>query len=154
MSVKSVCRTNVVTISPKASVLMAAQVMKQEHMGSLVVAEATNGARKPLGILTDRDIVRLIVANEADARSLQVEDVMTRDVQCLQEDEGIYKAMKKMRQLGLRRMPVVRKDGSLLGIVSLDDFMELLADELNQISGVSATQRKKEEGRTIWAELD
>lgn len=149
MSIRNVYRKEVATISPKASVLAAAQLMKQSHLGSLIVVEQVDGVGRPVGILTDRDIVRLVVANQGNAAEMQVEDVMTRDVKSIREDEDEAEAMKKMRLLGVRRMPVVGRDGGLLGMVSLDDFLGLIAAEMGELARVSARQRKEEERRTL-----
>lgn len=149
MSIRNIYKREVATISPKASVLAAAQLMKQSHLGSLVVVEQVDGVGKPVGILTDRDIVRLVVANQGNAAEIQVENVMTSEIKTVRDDEDEQEAMKRMRLLGVRRMPVVGRDGGLLGIVSLDDFLNLLASEIGELARVGARQKTEEERRTL-----
>lgn len=151
MSLRDFSKKNVVTIGPKVSVLEAAKLMKREQMGCLVVVQGLNGTKRPVGILTDRDIVRLIAANDVDPEAVNVEDIMSPDLKYLKEDTDLHEAIRKMREAGVRRMPVLGKDGALVGIISFDDFFELLAKEMSALAQVSGEQRKKEAKKALIA---
>jgi CBS domain-containing protein len=83
-------------------------------------------------VLTDRDIVRSVVAREADSRALRVDDVMTRDPLIAQLADDLLDARRRMRRLGVRRVPVVGDSGELLGVLSLDDILDGLAEQPEQ----------------------
>lgn len=147
MALVEICNRNVVTIEPDDTLLEAAQIMKKENVGSLVVKETVSS--KPMGLITDRDIVSTAVANEIDARQLLVKDVMTRSVVVAKSTDGVYETLKLMRQEGIRRIPVVQPNGKLCGIVSFDDLLDLLSAELRIMAEVAKNQssRPKTTGR-------
>jgi CBS domain-containing protein len=111
--------------------------MRDKHIGYLVVTEFDIGAQRerPVGVLTDRDIVVAVVARETDPRSLRVEDVMTRNPVLIAEDATVGKALHEMRRIGVRRVPVVDDRGYLAGVLSLDDIIEDLASGLGDVAG-------------------
>lgn len=107
----------------------AAELMRQLHVGSVVVVD--EGGR-PLGMLTDRDIVLRVVAEHRDPAATPVASVMSSEVACVQIDDLIDEAAFKMRQKGVRRLPIVDAVGKVCGIVALDDLLVLLSAELEQ----------------------
>src|SRR5690348_1322553 len=108
MNVGSICKRRVVTVSPRAGLSEAARLMREEHVGYLVVIEdEPRSSRAPLGVLTDRDIVVSVVAREADPRALIVSDVMTARPVSVDEADAIDTALKTMLRIGVRRLPVV-----------------------------------------------
>jgi CBS domain-containing protein len=104
--------------------------MRKYHVGDVVVVEEKNKERFPVGILTDRDIVVLLVARDVDLDSVKVEDVMSFELVSAREEDDVMNTIKQMSSLGVRRMPVVNNRGGLEGILAVDDLIELLSEQL------------------------
>ncbi len=122
----------------------AALLMRNHHVGDLVVVEQPNGERVPVGIITDRDIVVSVIALGLDPASLLVGDIMVEELMTATEDEDVYETIERMRFKGIRRVPVVNSLGGLTGIVSIDDLVEFLAEEMGELSRISARQLANE----------
>jgi len=144
MSVGQICNREVVFVSKEITVVEAARLMREHHVGALVVTEQREGAPHPVSILTDRDIVVEIVAENLNIENLLVEDVMSLDLLTIREDEGISEALKLMKGKGVRRIPVVNSDGDLVGIFTVDDMLELLAEELSDIDQLLGREQERE----------
>lgn len=146
MDVDSVCQRNVATISRFDDLTRAAGVMRERHVGYLVVVESSIAAEgpRPVGVLTDRDIVIAVVAREADPRALRVDDVMTREPVVALDTEAVGKALEAMRRIGVRRLPVVDGLGRLTGVLSLDDIIDALAGDLVNIAGSIRNEQRIE----------
>jgi CBS domain-containing protein len=137
MNVGQICQRNVVTIRPFDELLAAAQLMREKHIGYLVVVEPAleDGTFKPVGVITDRDLVVGVLARGADPRLLSVGDLMTREPVVAQEDWSIAEALQEMRRIGVRRLPIVGMHEQLIGVLSLDDVLDTLASELQSVAG-------------------
>lgn len=122
----------------------AARLMRQNHVGSLVVVDETAGKPIVVGMLTDRDIVTSVLASDLDCSTLTVEDVMSTDVVTVREDDSLIDVMQIMRRKGVRRVPVVGAEGELLGLVTLDDLLEILAQELGLLVSAIETEAQRE----------
>jgi len=122
----------------------AAQLMRENHVGCLVVVDEIGGKRVVVGMLTDRDIVTAVVAADLAPSALRVEDVMTTDLVTTREDDSLIDLMRIMRRKGVRRMPVVGQQDELLGIVTLDDVLAILAEELNLLVAAIDSEGKRE----------
>jgi len=134
-----------VIVAPRGTaVLDAAKLMRQYHVGDIVITSETNGRRRPIGIVTDRDIVLEVLAQGIDAAKLSVDDIMTRDLITVRESEGVFQTIQLMRAKGARRAPVVNEEGVLIGIVSADDFIDLLAEELSELAKLISREQKRE----------
>ena len=133
MRVGEVCTRPVVSCEVSTSAVDAAQKMRAAHIGNLVVVEDREGAGA-IGVLTDRDIVIQVVAKEVDPKALRVGDIMSRDVYTVEEDEPARETIERMRARGVRRLPVVNKAGTLVGIIALDDLLRTLAEDLAAMS--------------------
>ena len=120
----------VVVASRETSVLDAAKLMRQHHVGDVVITDQIGGRSVPVGIVTDRDLVLEVLAQEVDAAKLSMGDIITGDLTTVKDYEGVFQTIQVMRAKGARRIPVVDNEGALVGIVSVDDFVELLAEEL------------------------
>jgi len=144
MPVGELCIRQVVVTPRKTSVLEAAKLMRQYHVGDIVVTDEIAGRRAPVGIVTDRDIVLEVLAQELDATSLSAGDIMSSDLITVRENEGVFQTIQLMRAKGARRAPVVNSEGALVGIVSVDDLVELLAEELSQLAKLIAREQKLE----------
>ena len=132
MNAGEVCKQNVVTIREFDQLSAAAKLMREHHVGYLIVVEPTpvDVRVKPIGVLTDRDIVVGVLARDADIRTLRVGDVMTRQPGVVDEEKSMAFALREMRRIGVRRLPVVGSAGYLVGVLSLDDVIDVLAKEL------------------------
>lgn len=130
MSVGRICIREVDTIEPTESVLVAAERMHQRAVGTLVVVDSEAAI---VGIVTDRDLVERVLAKALDAGTTTVDDVMTRRPHTIAEDAPIESALAAMRDGRFRRMPVVDDDERLVGLVSLDDVVALLAEEAEMV---------------------
>jgi signal-transduction protein with cAMP-binding, CBS, and nucleotidyltransferase domain len=133
MSVGRICSRCTHLAGPEESVLVAADRMKDENVGTLLVVDAD---RRPVGILTDRDLAVRVVAPGLDARATTVGQVMTAHPRWVGEETPIEDAVAAMRGLAVRRMPVVDGDGRLAGIVSVDDVLELVTEELGNLGRI------------------
>ncbi len=122
----------------------AALLMRKHHVGDVVVVEVAGGLRVPVGIITDRDIVVSVIALGLDAGSLLVSDIMSDELMTAHQDDDVNETIDRMRDRGIRRMPVVNGDGALSGIVSVDDVLEFLAEEMGGLSRISAHQQSHE----------
>ena len=120
--------------------------MREHHVGYVVVIEPdfAGSTVRPIGVLTDRDIVVGIVARERDPRSLVVGDVMTENPVVVGQFDSIATAVQEMRRIGVRRMPVVGSVGELIGVLSLDDVLDALAGQLQNLAGAVRKEQRFE----------
>jgi predicted transcriptional regulator len=144
MAVGEICNREVVIVEKALSVVDAAQLMRAHHVGDLVVVEARDGRKHPVGIVTDRDIVLEVVAAGVNPASLKVGDIMGQEVVTVRESEGLFEALRYMRGKGVRRMPVVDSVGGLIGILTLDDLLTLLAEEMTELAKLVSHERQRE----------
>lgn len=140
MNAGRVCKRGVVSVRPTDDLIAAAHVMREKHVGYLIVSDSG----KVVGVLTDRDIVVEVLAQGVDARVLKVGDVMTRDPLLIEEDQSIEAVLCHMREAGVRRVPVVDQRGTLSGVLSIDDVLERIAEELLNIAGSIRNEQRIE----------
>jgi predicted transcriptional regulator len=145
MDVNLICNHNVATIGKSRGIGDAAELMRQEHVGDLIVVETRAGAQVPVGILTDRDIVVGVIARRVAPESVTVGDAMTRNLLTVREDSSIDFALREMRRYGVRRAPVVRANGDLVGVIAVDDIIEHLAKELGQLAELIRVEQNAEQ---------
>jgi CBS domain-containing protein len=126
MSLDQLMRRPAVTQPPTASCYDAAELMRDRNVGSIVVVQ--DGS--PQGIVTDRDLVTRIIASKRDAASVPLREVMSPSPIFLYQRRSLWEAIDTMRELGVRRLPVVDNDNRLAGIVSLDDILVHLSRQL------------------------
>lgn len=144
-TIGQICNRDVVVAPPGTSVVEAAQLMRQRHVGSLVVvAKDADGARRPVGIVTDRDIVVEVIAMGLDPAVITAGDIMAPDLVTARESEGVLETMELMRYRGVRRLPIVDESGQLVGIVAVDDLLEMLAEETNELVRIVTQERARE----------
>lgn len=144
MPVRTVARqrSELVTASPDTPVRELAESMRRQGVGSVVIERE----EEPVGIVTDRDLAVEIIAEGKDTTELTARDVMARDPITADADEGIFEVCQLMRERSIRRLPVV-DDGKLVGIITLDDLMVLLDDEMGDLSDVIRTESPSWESR-------
>lgn len=131
MEVGGLCRYRAVTIGPGADLVEAARLMRECHVGFLVVSDGG----LPLGVITDRDIVLEAVAAEVDPRAVTVGDTMTAQAVTLAAATPLEEALDTLRIAGVRRAPVVDDDGRIVGVLSIDDVLDHLALQLGALAG-------------------
>ncbi len=144
MPIGEVCNKEIITVQSEDSVLDAAKLMRQNHVGDVLVVENRNGINIPIGIVTDRDLVMEIMAPELDASVITVGDIMAPEFTTVKESAGLFEAIQHMRNMAVRRLPVVDESGQLVGIITLDDLLVLLADELHALARLVTREQQKE----------
>lgn len=140
MRIGDICTIQTVHCKRDMSVQQAALLMRNHHVGDLVVVEQPNGEQVPVGIITDRDIVVSVIALGLDPASLLVGDIMSAQLLTASEDEDVYDIIERMRVNGIRRLPVVNSLGALSGVVSIDDLLAFLAQEMAELARISSGQ--------------
>lgn len=144
MSIGEICNREVVVVQPEDTVLQAARLMRQHHVGSVLVVDQHNGKPVPVGIVTDRDLIVEVMATELDPDTITVSDIMVPDFAMVKEETGVFETIQYMRNKSVRRLPVVDKEGRLIGIIALDDLLTLLSEELDALAKLVAREQKKE----------
>jgi CBS domain-containing protein len=133
IDVGSLCQRELDLIGPDDSVAKAADRMRQRTVGSLIVV---NAAKRPVGILTDRDLVIRALADARDPDTTPVSEVMTPDVVVATADTAIVSALRLMREGPFRRLPIVDRDGVLVGLVTIDDVLIRIGREFGEIGSL------------------
>ena len=134
MTIGTICNREVVVARKDVGVQEVAQLMRQYHVGDLVVVEDRGTLRIPVGILTDRDLVVEVLAKGVVPDTVTVGDIMSTDIVSGHESDSIWATLQRMRTKGIRRLPVVDGAGGLVGILTMDDLLELFAGELADLS--------------------
>lgn len=147
MNVGEICSRIVVVAESSMPVQQAAKLMRDHHVGALVVVEEGAGARRPIGIVTDRDMVVEVVAADVDYRTLTVGDIMSERLATLNETAGLFEVIGQMRSGGVRRLVVVDAKEHLLGIVAMDDLISVLAEELSALAQTIRVEQRREAQR-------
>ena len=128
MNLGELFRSDVVTVSPDDSISTAVREMHDKNVGAVVVVRE----RAVVGIVTDRDVAVALAHHDA-APTTPVSEIMTRDVITIWEDQGVFNATQYMQGHHLRRLPVINRDNELVGMVTLDDVVALLGQELRNL---------------------
>lgn len=147
MPIGEICVLDVITCSRDTKIDEVAQLMRQHHVGDVVVVEESQGKQIPVGIITDRDIVTSLIALELDPTIFSAGDLVTRPIIAVREDLGVFEAIQNMRRHGVRRMPVLNQEGTLMGIISIDDLIELLAAEMSELAKLIFKEQAEETQR-------
>ena len=144
MNVGQYCKRGVAAISTSADVAEAARLMREKHVGFLAAFKDGDPLRKPVGVLTDRDIVLEVTARDVDPHAVRVDDVMTRQPLIANENDELSDLVQAMRQSGIRRVPVVDVRGALVGIVALDDVIDVISSLLGEVAGSIRSEQRQE----------
>jgi len=135
MSAGQFCNRDTVIIRKENSIVEAAKLMRQHHVGCLVVVEENaSGNLTPIGIVTDRDLVIEILAEEVNPEEVTIGDIMSFQLVTAHENDRLWDTLQRMRVKGVRRVPVIDQHGALKGILSSDDLLEILAGELGEMA--------------------
>jgi signal-transduction protein with cAMP-binding, CBS, and nucleotidyltransferase domain len=144
MQIREICTREVVHCGRDTSVAQIAQLMRNHHVGDVVVAEPQQGKLVPVGIVTDRDLVVQVLAQGVSPDVLTAQDLMSDELITVTEAEVVYDAIWHMRSKGIRRLPVVDERKFLVGVLTADDVTEFLADELTEVARIVPRQMKLE----------
>jgi CBS domain-containing protein len=144
MKVGEICNREVVVIDREAAILEAAQLMRRHHVGDVVVTEERGGTRVPVGILTDRDIVVELLAEQVPLEAVSVGDAMSSELLTVSEEEEVMDVLQRMRGRGVRRAPVVDRSGALAGILAVDDMIDLIAEQLSDLVKLIGNEQQRE----------
>ena len=139
-----VCTRTVTVAFRNTTVGEAARLMRDNNAGCLVVVDEVQGLRIVVGLLTDRDIVTDIIAAEVNPDTLRVEDVMTTELVTARETDSLIDLLRSMRRKAVRRIPVVGARAELVGLVTLDDLLDIVSEELVLLVGAIDSQSQRE----------
>lgn len=144
MRVGEFCNREVVMVNGDESVKVAAELMRSYHVGDVVLVEESHGKRVPIGIITDRDLVVEVMVPELNPEELAAQDIVTRSLLKVHEDDSLLDALDLMQEKGVRRLPVVDANNVLVGIITIDDITDLLTDMLSRVVKIAERQRERE----------
>lgn len=147
MHVGEYCNRDVVIIDRTTGVIEAAQLMRRYHVGTLVVVEREPDFNRAVGILTDRDLVVEVLAQDVDPAQLAADDIMCANLAAAEERDDVLDTLRRMRTLGIRRMPVLDARGALVGLLAVDDLLSLMAGSLYDVVALVAREIRTEERR-------
>jgi CBS domain-containing protein len=144
-TIGELCNREVIVARSDTTIAETAKLMRHHHAGSVVIVEENGGAgRIPVGIITDRDIVVEVCAAGLDPALLTLGEVMSRDLVTVSVGAGPLETMEIMRYRGVRRLPVVGPGGELVGIVTVDDLLEVLGEELGELTRILGREQARE----------
>jgi CBS domain-containing protein len=144
MAIGEICNREVAVAGRETTINAAAKLMRHYHVGSLVIIDDLAGKRVPVGIVTDRDLVVEVEAMDLDPKVITIGDIMNTELTMVQESQGVLETMEVMRFKGVRRLPVVDSEGGLVGIVTIDDFLEVLAEEFTDLTRIISKEQARE----------
>lgn len=117
-----------IVMKPEDTVEEAIKKMADENIGSVVIVDKD---LKPIGIFTERDLLRRVCAQGLDPKNVKLKDVMTRDPIAIKESEPARRALETMLHFGFRHLPVVDSEGRLVGIISIKDVSKPFVGEVD-----------------------
>jgi signal-transduction protein with cAMP-binding, CBS, and nucleotidyltransferase domain len=142
-----ICTRTVVTCPRSASALELARLMRERHVGAVVVVDEEQGRMLPVGVITDRDLVVEVMACGVDPGILLAGDMIVTEPVTALDSDLVFDAVWCLRRRGIRRLPVVDAQGHLLGMLSADDITGFLADQLSGIARLTLGQAAREDSR-------
>ncbi|GAB3549830.1 CBS domain-containing protein [Noviherbaspirillum agri] len=144
LDIGEICNREVVFATEDMPLKQAAQLMRDQHVGSLVVVREAELGRIVVGMLTDRDIAVVAMARDFDPQTLRVGDIMSAEPATAHESDSMHEVMHLMRQRGVRRIPVTTDKGVLVGIVTLDDLLGIMAEQMQGFVQAIASEARHE----------
>ena len=134
MNIEAICTRKVITVDHATPLRTAARLMRDHHVGALIVTGIGDGRAPVVGIVTDRDIVIDALARDLDPGTVTVGDLGSTDVTAIPATAGVGDAIATMREEGIRRLLVVGSENQVVGIVTIDDLVEALAVEMTDLA--------------------
>ncbi|MGZ3787541.1 MAG: CBS domain-containing protein [Bacteriovorax sp.] len=148
MSLEKIMKEDVVMASAQTSIMEIAKLMKRNHVGAVVITKRNYQRRVevPVGIITDRDIVMAFARDGVIDRDAPAEELMGHPLIVANLEEGVFDVIKRMKENGIKRLPVIDGGDQLCGIISYEDLLELVSDEMHAISEIGRLERENEQG--------
>jgi CBS domain-containing protein len=147
MSAGEYCNREVVVVEKSESIREAVNLMRSHHVGDVVVVEKRDESPVPIGVLTDRDIVLEVLAQDVDIDAVNIGDVMSDTLITIKENTKLLDALALMKDKGIRRVPVIDGQDNLVGILTVDDILELVAEQVTNITQLIANEQSRESRR-------
>jgi len=144
MSVGHYCNREVAVVDKHTEIRETAKLMRRQHVGDLVVVEQRGNETVPVGIVTDRDLVIEVLAQELDPDTVTVGDLMSFELVTAREDDELWETLNRMRSQGIRRLPVVNPRGGLVGILTADDVLDLFTEGLSDLAKLARREIDRE----------
>jgi CBS domain-containing protein len=144
MNIGELCSRDLVSVPAGSSLRKVAQLMKDEHVGIVVITKAPADEPVAAGVITDRDLACALLDRGGDFARMNAEEIMGRDPLVLCEDDSVETAIRKLRDRGVRRAPVVSSRGRLIGLISTDDLVAHVAGELAGLARLLEQQPARE----------
>ncbi len=146
MNVGEICDRNVVVVGKINSIYAAARLMRDHHTSEVVVVESRHGVNIPLGLITDHDIITRVIAEELNLDAISVGDILSPHVLTANEEDEMAVTLKRMRHKVVRRILIVSQNKGLIGILSVDDILDTLTEQLNDIDQIVGSDLTNEMG--------
>lgn len=147
MQIGELCSRDVVFAQESATPAQLARLMREHHAGCVVITRDVGDVRRPVGIITDRDIVIELIAKDAPMDSCTAGDIMTLELVTAKETDDVADIFQTMRQKGVRRVPVVDTRSSLVGIISADDLIDYIREQVTDLVALIGREQRKEKLR-------
>lgn len=144
MKVGDICANNFLHVSSQETILNIAKLMRSQNQGSVVVIEGNDGQITPSGLITERDIVIEVVAAKIDASEVTADDILNGELVTVKDTVELSDALNHLRYFGVRRAPVVDKDGHLVGLFSIDDALPILSAQFSEIMQLMSNESYNE----------
>lgn len=144
MLLKEICTPDVVHCSPETTALGLARLMRERHVGDVVVVEDPQSDQTPIGLVTDRDLVVEVLGRERDPARVRAREIMRKPVVIARTSEDTAQAVERMKAHGVRRIPVMDEHRRLAGIVCLDDLLRQLAAEAGALVEIVSREQDRE----------
>lgn len=127
---------DLIMVSQDANLEEVATLMRAKNVGSVIVVENKDTNPVPTGIITDRDMVTRLLAQDIKLDEISAQDIASEPIVLIQDSQGLQQTLDLMESKGVRRTPVVDKEGKLVGMIALDDVMVAMIDRLESIAHV------------------
>lgn len=144
MLLKDLCTPDTVSCPPDRSALHAARLMREHHVGDVIIVEDAEAGRAPIGVVTDRDIVVEVLGKELDPARVTLQQIMRTPVVIASTSEDVSQVLERMKFHGVRRIPVVDDTATLVGILCLDDLLKRLAADAASLAEVVSREQDRE----------
>jgi CBS domain-containing protein len=144
MDIARLYTRGVITVPQSTTLKAAAELMRERHVGCLVITESPPLDDRAIGIVTDRDLVVQGVAAGAHPTEATIAEVMTPNIARIAHDADAHQALGKMAALGVRRLAVTGANGTIVGVLSFDDLVDGLAVEVSDLARIIHQERTRE----------
>jgi CBS domain-containing protein len=145
MRISEICTSDVVCCAPDTTALEAARLMRSRRVGDIVVVSDVETERVPVGVVTDRDLAVEVLGNGREAAIMPLSGLVRSPVVIAADYEDVHSALERMRVHGVRRMPVVDDRGALVGIVTLDDLLGALLEDMRALLEATGKAERRDQ---------